>query len=179
MPKFKFKFLVRINLLSRWKYQFSYNHWSQASWSQPVFRWVKLSGEWWVLVYSELGVKPPWLLREMGNSAPEADPRIPSKQKKRIYLSFLSTGWTQWLPWSECTKTCNGGFKSRNKNCVDTDTSELLDSSNCGAGSDPVERLSCNTDLCAGKMDFCSSCEVYHFWGTLNLKMSLSLCFVF
>ena len=27
-------------LMSRWKYQFSYDHWSQASWAQPVFIWV-------------------------------------------------------------------------------------------------------------------------------------------
>ena len=37
-------------LMSRWKYQFSYDHWSQASWAQPVLRWVKLSGEWGVLL---------------------------------------------------------------------------------------------------------------------------------
>ena len=34
-------------LMSRCIYQFSYNHWSQALWAQPVFWWVKLSGEWW------------------------------------------------------------------------------------------------------------------------------------
>ena len=37
-------------LMSRWKYQFSYDHRSQASWAQPVCRWVKLSGEWEVLL---------------------------------------------------------------------------------------------------------------------------------
>ena len=38
------------DLMPRWKYQLSYNHWSQASWAQPVFRWVKLSGKCWVLL---------------------------------------------------------------------------------------------------------------------------------
>ena len=61
--------------------QFSYDHWSQASWAQPVFRWVKLSGEWWVLLWSNLGLKPTWLLRETGNSALEADDRIHPNQK--------------------------------------------------------------------------------------------------
>ena len=28
-------------LMSRWNYQFLCNHWSQASWAQPVFRWAK------------------------------------------------------------------------------------------------------------------------------------------
>ena len=34
-------------LMSRWKYQFSCDHWSQASWAQPVFRGIKLFEEWW------------------------------------------------------------------------------------------------------------------------------------
>ena len=68
-------------LMSRWKYQFSYDHWRQASWAQPVFRWVELSGEWWELLLSNLGVKPTWLLRETGNLPLEADPRIPPNQE--------------------------------------------------------------------------------------------------
>ena len=35
------------------------------------------------------GVKPTWLLGETGNSAPEADPRIPQNKKKSILL-FLT-----------------------------------------------------------------------------------------
>ena len=31
--------LTSQRLMSRWKYQFSYDHWSQASWAQPVLRW--------------------------------------------------------------------------------------------------------------------------------------------
>ena len=37
-------------LMSRWKYQFSCDYWSQASWAQPVFRRIKLSEEWWGLL---------------------------------------------------------------------------------------------------------------------------------
>ena len=40
----------RQRLMSRWKYQYSCDRWSQASWAQPVSRWVKLSEEWWVLL---------------------------------------------------------------------------------------------------------------------------------
>ena len=65
------------------------DHWSQASWAQPVFRWIKLSEEWRVLLWSNLGVKLTWLFRETGgNSALEADPRI-SQIKKKGYESFL------------------------------------------------------------------------------------------
>ena len=61
------------------KTEFSYD---QASWTQPVFRSVKLSWEWWVLLKNNLGVKPTWLLRETGNLAPRGwHPRIPPNQK--------------------------------------------------------------------------------------------------
>ena len=77
-------------LVSRWKYQFSYDHSSQASWAQPVFRWVKLSEKWWVRLQSNLGVKLTWLLRETGNSAPDADLRIPPNKNKII--GCITTG---------------------------------------------------------------------------------------
>ena len=40
--------VVSQRLMLRWKYYFSYDHWSQASWAQPVFRWKK--NFWWVLL---------------------------------------------------------------------------------------------------------------------------------
>ena len=67
--------------MSWWKYQFSYDDWSKASWAQPVFRWVKLYGVWRVLLWNNLVIKPTLLLGEPGNSAFEADPRIPPNQK--------------------------------------------------------------------------------------------------
>ena len=67
-------------------YFHSHDHWSHASWAQPVFRWVKLSGDWRVLLQSSLGVKPTWLLREAGNSALEADPKIPLNNNKKLFL---------------------------------------------------------------------------------------------
>ena len=43
-------------------------------WGQPVPSLMIPSGEWWVLLCSNQGVKPILLLRETGNSALEADP---------------------------------------------------------------------------------------------------------
>ena len=63
-------------LMSRWRYQFSNDHWSQSSWAQPVPSWIIPSGECGVLPLSNLGVKPIWLLRETGNASQGADPRI-------------------------------------------------------------------------------------------------------
>ena len=37
-----------------------------------------------MLLWSNLGVEPAWLLRETGNSALEADPRIPPNNKKKM-----------------------------------------------------------------------------------------------
>ena len=84
-------------LMSRWKYQFSYNHWSQPSWAQPVFRWVKLSGEWGVLLYSNLDIKPTWLLSETGNLAIKADPRVPQNQKKSLLMRHAGCSIQIWV----------------------------------------------------------------------------------
>ena len=63
-------------LMSRWIHQFSYNHWSQASWAQPVLRWMIPSGEWWVL-----------LSRREANMVAMADGKktqiLPNKQTKK------------------------------------------------------------------------------------------------
>ena len=40
-----------------------------------------------MLLLSNKGIKPTWLLRETGNSALEADPRIPPNKKKTYNLA--------------------------------------------------------------------------------------------
>ena len=52
--------------MSRRKYQFWYDLWSQASWAQPVLSWMIPYGELGVLLQSNQGLKPTWLLRETG-----------------------------------------------------------------------------------------------------------------
>ena len=98
---------------SRWKYQFLYDHWSQASWAQPVFRWITLSEEWWVLLQGNQGVKPKWLLRKTGNSASEADHRIPpKKQQKKKQIWFrqqMCTSFTLRPKMCEQFFHCFGG----------------------------------------------------------------------
>ena len=83
-------------LMSRWRYQVCYNHWRQGSWAQPVYSWIKPSGEWRVLLWSNLGLKPTWLLRETWKSAPEADPKILSNQTKEIGWSHAA--WLSVIP---------------------------------------------------------------------------------
>ena len=43
-----------------------------------------------MLLWSNLGLKPTWLLRGMGNSAPEADPRITLDQKKNALKVYFA-----------------------------------------------------------------------------------------
>ena len=104
--------------MSRWKYQFSYDRWSQASWAQPVFRWIKLSGDRWVPLSSNQGVKPTGLLRETGNWALEADPRIHPDQKMLL-------GWALFMLafiWRKKNMTCNNSWEG---NCVSLLTASL------------------------------------------------------
>ena len=71
-------------LMSRWKYQFSWDHWSQTSWAQPVLSWMILTEESGVLLQSNQDIKAVWLLRETENLALEADPIIPPNLNKSI-----------------------------------------------------------------------------------------------
>ena len=58
---------------------------SSTSFQMGKTFWVVVSAA----VESNLGVKPTWLLRETGNSALEADPRIPPNQKKNTKQCHL------------------------------------------------------------------------------------------
>ena len=58
---------------------------SSTSFQMGKTFWVVVSAA----VESNLGVKPTWLLRETGNSALEADPRIPPNQKKKQAVPSL------------------------------------------------------------------------------------------
>ena len=68
--------------MSSWKYQFSYIHWSPASWAQPLFRWIELSEEQWVLLLSNQVVKPAWLLR--GRWDWSQNPSKPQKGEMKV-----------------------------------------------------------------------------------------------
>ena len=94
---------------------------------QSVFRGIKLSEEWWVLLLSNLGVKPTWLLRETGNSALEAEPRIPPNQKnifplaifkekkcEKFYLIFFSFSFVS-RTWNILNRTFFTFFSVKNE----------------------------------------------------------------
>ena len=74
--------LLRQWQMSRWKFQFSFKYWSQASWAQPGFSWIIPSEEWWMLLWSNQGVKLTGLLNETWNSALE--PILQTKQERQF-----------------------------------------------------------------------------------------------
>ena len=64
-------------------YQFSYDHWSQASWAQPVFRWIKPSGGVVsAAVLEQYRRKANMVAQGDGKFGPWGWPQDPSKPKK-------------------------------------------------------------------------------------------------
>ncbi len=62
------------------------------------------------------------------------------------YFLFLAASptWGEWGEWSDCTVTCGGGTRTREKSCDDTDTN---DSETC-EGDTPTETENCNEEDC-------------------------------
>ncbi|KAL3852009.1 hypothetical protein ACJMK2_015698, partial [Sinanodonta woodiana] len=53
--------------------------------------------------------------------------------------------WGDWTTWTTCSKTCNGGVQSRNRDCVFPEGN--IRGSDC-VGDGEVARI-CNTHLCS------------------------------
>ena len=73
-------------LMTRWKYQLLYDHWSQASWAQTVFSWIKPSGELGGML-SNQDIRPACLMSWLQN---------PSKP---IYIYIILQKWKLFLIW--------------------------------------------------------------------------------
>lgn len=56
-----------------------------------------------------------------------------------------ATHW-QYSPWSQCSRTCGGGIKTRTANCVDG-RNNTIDDSHCHA-KDKYVRHTCNHERC-------------------------------
>ena len=72
---------------------------------------------------------------------------MPSK----FHLWFLYTvdgQWSEWKPWTECTRTCGGGVQTRARTC--TQPSPAYGGKDCEGRID--ETRPCGTDACPGKL---------------------------
>lgn len=69
-----------------------------------------------------------------------------------VLFWLVNGGYTEWTPWSVCSKTCGGGSQLRNRNC----TSPLpvdggLDCADLNMGGDEESRQ-CNVMVCPGQI---------------------------
>ena len=80
--------------MSRWKYQFSYDYWSQASWTSPAFSWAIPFWERGLLLWSNAWVIPLGLLRNAGNLAHGLPPaQYPSNTKAVLIRANVLNQW--------------------------------------------------------------------------------------
>ena len=76
-------------LMSRWKYEFSYYYWWQASWSQLAYNRIIPSGELQVPLQSNWRLKTTWLLRGLGYLGLGIATRIKKLASKKSNSFFL------------------------------------------------------------------------------------------
>lgn len=75
------------------------------------------------------------------------------------------TEWTTWGSWTACSLTCDSGFQSRNRACLDHKLNQF-DGEICSNGPSSEDRA-CNEDPCPGAAEFNSS---------LGQKLMRSVC---
>lgn len=92
-----------------------------------------------------------------------------------VYLLFPGDGgWGQWSNWTECTKSCGGGVRSRKREC-DSPSPEGEGNYCEGLGT---EVTACNTDHCPGTFIECVECRwgCEYVWFTDSDSVSLCVC---
>ena len=66
-----------------------------------------------------------------------------------LFLLENPAAWTDWSWWKVCSKSCDGGVRSRERRC--TNPPPLPGGSNCTGNSSEIEL--CNVHPCPGKMN--------------------------
>ena len=79
-------------------------------------------------------------------------------------LFIVDGHWGRWLPWEECSATCDGGQKVRRRLC--DSPRQQYGGKSCEG--DATEVMDCNLRPCAGKdaiklVDYLNSCMLGNF----------------
>jgi hypothetical protein len=56
--------------------------------------------------------------------------------------------WTDWSEWTECSATCGGGTKSRVRECIVSENSDVERSATTLCEGESIETIPCNTNVC-------------------------------
>ena len=62
---------------------------------------------------------------------------------------FLDGGWAMWGDWTNCTATCGGGFKTRDRTC--TNPAPSISGKSCEGN--PIDVAACSGRKCPGKVN--------------------------
>ena len=72
-----------------------------------------------------------------------------------FFLSLVTVvdgNYTEWSAWGNCTVTCGGGVKQRERTC--TNPRPSFGGKDCSALGPDTSTASCNTNPCPGMKDF-------------------------
>ena len=71
----------------------------------------------------------------------------------------VQEGWTEWTPWSACTKNCDSGERSRRRTCLFDNSTDVALACPGGESSNS-QTVACNTDPCVSEWSEWSDCSV-------------------
>ena len=77
-------------------------------------------------------------------------PSFAVETKTLLFFSPVDGQWSEWKPWTECTRSCGGGIQTRARTC--TNPSPAHGGKDCiGRGN---EARPCGSDACPGELSF-------------------------
>ena len=81
----------------------------------------------------------------LSRNALNDNPCKQSLEEQRNCNENVCPKWTDWTEWSECSASCDGGFKSRIRECT---LPRNLEPSQCGGSGERNQTVPCNENPC-------------------------------
>ena len=76
--------------------------------------------------------------------------QCPPLKSSPFFFFPVDGQWSEWKPWTECTRSCGGGIQTRARAC--NNPSPAHGGSDCVGRADGARP--CNSDLCPGRVTF-------------------------